>query len=61
MAVKRMDNIFIVVSDLTATIALFHVLGLELVGEVVRNQDACRLRYIRGPEELLVGLAQELS
>jgi hypothetical protein len=31
------------------------------VGEVVRYKDAYRLCYIRGPEGLLIGLAQELS
>jgi catechol 2,3-dioxygenase-like lactoylglutathione lyase family enzyme len=35
--------------------------GAQLVGEVVQYQDAYRLCYIRGPEGLLIGLAQELS
>src|SRR4026209_2616223 len=35
--------------------------GAQLVGEVVQYKDAYRLCYIRGPEGLLVGLAQELS
>ena len=35
--------------------------GAQLVGEVVQYKDAYRLCYIRGPEELLIGLAQELS
>src|SRR6187455_3281523 len=35
--------------------------GAQLVGEVVRYRDAYRLCYIRGPEGLLIGLAQELS
>jgi predicted RNA-binding protein with EMAP domain len=35
--------------------------GAQLVGEVVRYKDAYRLCYIRGPEDLLIGLAQELS
>ena len=33
----------------------------QLVGEVVQYKDAYRLCYIRGPEGLLIGLAQELS
>lgn len=33
----------------------------ELVGEVVNYQDVYRLCYIRGPEGLLIGLAEELS
>ena len=35
--------------------------GAQLVGEVVQYQDTYRLCYIRGPEGLLIGLAQELS
>jgi len=35
--------------------------GAELVGEVVDYQDVYRLCYIRGPEGLLIGLAQELG
>jgi predicted enzyme related to lactoylglutathione lyase len=35
--------------------------GAQLVGEVVRYKDAYRLCYIRSPEGLLIGLAQELS
>lgn len=35
--------------------------GAELVGEVVRYEDAYRLCYIRGPEGLLIGLAEELG
>jgi catechol 2,3-dioxygenase-like lactoylglutathione lyase family enzyme len=33
----------------------------QLVGEVVRYEDAYRLCYVRGPEGLLIGLAQELG
>jgi hypothetical protein len=32
-----------------------------LVGEVIQHKDDYRLCYIRGPEGLLIGLAQELS
>ena len=35
--------------------------GAQLVGEVVRYQDSYRLCYIRGPEGLLIGLAQQLN
>ena len=33
----------------------------EVVGEVVQYQDSYRLCYIRGPERILIGLAQELG
>jgi hypothetical protein len=35
--------------------------GAQLVGEIVQYQDSYRLCYIRGPEGLLIGLAQELN
>jgi catechol 2,3-dioxygenase-like lactoylglutathione lyase family enzyme len=35
--------------------------GAQLVGEVVRYEDSYKLCYIRGPEGLLIGLAEELS
>src|SRR3981189_320116 len=35
--------------------------GAELVGEVVQYEDTYRLCYIRGPEGILIGLAQELG
>lgn len=34
--------------------------GAQLVGEVVNYEDVYRLCYIRGPEGLLIGLAEEL-
>jgi catechol 2,3-dioxygenase-like lactoylglutathione lyase family enzyme len=36
-------------------------IGAQLVGEVVRYEDAFRLCYIRGPDGLLIGLAEELG
>lgn len=34
--------------------------GAELVGEIVQYEDIYRLCYIRGPEGILIGLAEEL-
>lgn len=39
MAIKRMDNVAIVVSDLKAAIAFFSELGMELVGETTVTGD----------------------
>jgi hypothetical protein len=36
-------------------------LGAQLVGEVVQYENSYRLCYMRGPDGLLVGLAEELS
>jgi hypothetical protein len=41
--------------------ARLRTLGAQLVGEVVRYENAYRLCYIRGPEGLLIGLAEELG
>jgi catechol 2,3-dioxygenase-like lactoylglutathione lyase family enzyme len=35
--------------------------GAQLVGEIVQYEDSYRLCYIRGPEGLLIGLAEQLS
>ena len=35
--------------------------GAQLVGEVVQYEDSYRLCYIRGPEGLLIGLAEQLG
>ena len=48
------------VSDLDDTLARLGQHGAQLVGEVVRYEDAYRLCYIRGPEGLLIGLAEPL-
>lgn len=48
------------VDDIDATVARLRKLGAELVGEIVEYADVYRLCYIRGPEGILVGLAEEL-
>jgi predicted enzyme related to lactoylglutathione lyase len=54
-------RVMFAVDDLDETLERLRNRGAQLVGEVVRYQDAYRLCYIRGPEGLLIGLAQELS
>ena len=49
------------VDDLDETLARLQKRGAELVGEVVQYLDIYRLCYIRGPERILVGLAEELG
>src|ERR1700743_3022917 len=48
------------VDDVEATVERLRAHGAQLVGEVVRYQDSYKLCYIRGPEGLLIGLAQPL-
>ncbi len=49
------------VEDIDDTLARLGKRGAELVGEVVQYGDVYRLCYIRGPEGILIGLAQELG
>ena len=52
-------RVMFTVDDLDETLARLRNHGAQLVGEVVQYEDAYRLCYIRGPEGLLIGLAQE--
>lgn len=49
------------VEDIDDTLARLVEVGAELVGDVVQYENAYRLCYIRGPEGILIGLAQELG
>ena len=49
------------VEDLDDTVARLQKHGAELVGEIVQYEDIYRLCYIRGPEHIMVGLAEELT
>lgn len=53
-------RVMFTVEDIDDTLARLSKGGAELVGEVVEYQDTYRLCYIRGPEKILIGLAQEL-
>src|SRR4051794_6075839 len=54
-------RVMFAVDDIDETLERLRERGAQLVGEVVQYKDAYRLCYIRGPEGLLIGLAQELS
>ena len=54
-------RVMFTVDDIDETLERLRNRGAQLVGEVVRFKDAYRLCYIRGPDGLLIGLAQELS
>ena len=54
-------RVMFAVEDLDDTVARLRKLGARLVGEVVQYEDTYRLCYIRGPEGLLIGLAEELG
>src|ERR1700757_2356665 len=54
-------RIMFAVDDIDDVLARLQRRGAQLVGEVVQYEDAYRLCYIRGPEGLLIGLAQEVG
>lgn len=53
-------RVMFAVADLDAVLAKLLPLGGEVVAEVVQYEDIYRLCYVRGPEGILIGLAQEL-
>src|SRR5262252_867213 len=53
-------RVMFAVDEIDETLARLGKRGAQLVGEVVQYKEAYRLCYIRGPEGLLIGLAQEL-
>jgi catechol 2,3-dioxygenase-like lactoylglutathione lyase family enzyme len=54
-------RVMFAVDDIDDTVARLRQLGTQLVGDVVQYEDVYRLCYIRGPEGLLIGLAEELG
>lgn len=54
-------RVMFAVDDLDDTLARLGARGAQLVGDVVQYKDVYRLCYIRGPEGILIGLAQELG
>jgi catechol 2,3-dioxygenase-like lactoylglutathione lyase family enzyme len=54
-------RVMFTVEDIDDTLARLRRRGAQLVGEVVQYEDVYRLCYIRGPEGLLIGLAEELG
>jgi catechol 2,3-dioxygenase-like lactoylglutathione lyase family enzyme len=49
------------VEDIDAVLARLQARGAELVGELERYKDSYRLCYIRGPEGIIIELAEELG
>jgi catechol 2,3-dioxygenase-like lactoylglutathione lyase family enzyme len=54
-------RVMFAVEDLDDTLVRLGRRGAQLVGEVVRYGDMYRLCYIRGPEGILIGLAEQLG
>ena len=49
------------VDDIKDTIARLHTHGAELVGEIVQYKDMYLLCYLRGPEGIMLALAEEIG
>jgi len=56
-----MGRIMFAVDDIEAVLTRLQAHGAELVGEVVQYEDKYRLCYVRGPEGIIVALAEQLS
>jgi catechol 2,3-dioxygenase-like lactoylglutathione lyase family enzyme len=54
-------RVMFAVDDIDDTLARLRTHGVQLVGEVAQYKDAYRLCYIRGPEGLLIGLAEQIG
>ncbi|TDC74991.1 VOC family protein [Actinomadura sp. 7K507] len=56
-----MRRIMFAVEDLDDVVARLRTHGAELVGEVAQYEDSYRLCFIRGPEGIVLGLAEQLG
>ncbi|WP_031173296.1 VOC family protein, partial [Streptosporangium roseum] len=54
-------RIMFAVDDIEDVVARLRTHGAELVGELAQYEDSYRLCYVRGPEGIVVGLAEQLS
>ena len=54
-------RIMFAVDDIEDVLARLKAHGAELVGEVTQYEDSYRLCYVRGPEGILVALAEQIS
>lgn len=54
-------RVMFAVKDIDDTLQRLQKLGASLVGEIVNYEDIYRLCYVRGPEGILIGLAEQLT
>jgi catechol 2,3-dioxygenase-like lactoylglutathione lyase family enzyme len=58
---RGIRHVAFVVEDIDAVVAGLRARAVEFVGDVVRYEDSYRLCYVRGPEGIIVELAQQLG
>ena len=56
-----MRRIMFAVDDVDDTVARLRTHGAELVGEIAQYEDLYRLCFVRGPEGIIIGLAEQLN
>jgi catechol 2,3-dioxygenase-like lactoylglutathione lyase family enzyme len=54
-------RVMFAVDDIDAVVARLEARGARLVGEIAQYEDQYRLCYVRGPEGIIVGLAERLA
>jgi catechol 2,3-dioxygenase-like lactoylglutathione lyase family enzyme len=54
-------RVMFAVDDIDDVVARLRNHGGELVGEIAQYEESYRLCYLRGPEGIIIGLAQQLS
>src|ERR671935_2036339 len=54
-------RVMFTVDDIDETLARLRPHGAELVGDLVQYEDQYRLCYVRGPEGILIGLAEQIG
>jgi catechol 2,3-dioxygenase-like lactoylglutathione lyase family enzyme len=54
-------RIMFAVEDIEDVVARLQTHGAELVGEIAQYEDSYRLCYIRGPDRIIVALAEQIS
>lgn len=54
-------HVAFVVDDIEAVVAKLKAKGSELIGEVIRYENSFKLCYLRGPEGIIVELAEEIK
>ena len=59
--VLGLRNVMFAVDDIEDVLARLRAHGAELVGEVAQYENSYRLCYVRGPEGILIALAEELG
>ena len=58
---RGMSRVMFEVDDIDDAVARLAAVGGSLVGEIVRYEDAYRLAYLRGPEGIILALAETLG